>query len=231
MRADRLITTLLLLQRRGRLSAPALARELEVSTRTVMRDLEALGAAGVPIYSVRGPKGGYELWDGFRLQLTGLTTDEVRALFLSGPQIAVEAFGLDEALRRARLKILRTLPSELSLAAGELADEFHHDPRAWDAAAPLTAAEFLATSIRRRRVVTARDTTGGGYGRPLTLHPLGLVLKAGHWYLVAAVDLATRVVEVDQLMDLANTGDRFSRPPEFNLRDFWASWVIEAAQR
>lgn len=231
MRADRLIATLLLLQSRGRMSARALAAELEVSIRTVVRDLDSLGTAGVPIYSIRGPNGGYELWDGFRLELSGLTADEVRGLFLDGPQIAAEVFGLQEALSRARLKVSHTLPAELSAAASDLADEFLHDPQAWDAAAPLDRARFLATSIRRRRVVALRDAAGGGYGRPLTVEPLGLVLKAGHWYLVATSGGSTRVFEVDQLAELSNTGGRFSRPEAFDLTDFWTAWVGEATGR
>ncbi len=224
MRADRLITILLLLQNRGRLTVPWLADALEVSERTVLRDLEALGTAGVPIVSVRGPQGGFELWEGFRTQLTGLREDEASALFLLGMPGPAELLGMGPALARVRLKLTQALSPEAVYAAEALAGRFHHDPLPWSGSAPKEELGFLQTAISRQREVSAEIAVGGG-DEPL--HPLGLVLKAGEWFLVAAHESALDAYPVAELSELRTTGRRFERPDGFDLATFWEGWLAE----
>ncbi len=212
MRADRLITTLLLLQQRGRMTARQLAEELEVSTRTVMRDLEALGTAGVPIYAERGPKGGFELWDGFRTQLSSVTADEVRAArFLGAPAVADE-IGLGEDLTRFQLKLDQALPTRLLEAATAVADEFllAVDPTADDP----DVVDFFVVAVRRRRQVLLDD------GRRLA--PLGMVRGAAGWSVVALIDGELQAVPVSTIGIPRTTGKRFERPEGFDLHAAWA---------
>src|SRR5712691_4285805 len=181
MRATRRVSLLLLLQTRGLLTAAELAGSLEISVRTVHRDVESLAAAGVPVEAVRGPAGGYRLAGGYRTRLTGLTSEEAEALFV-GPAADL---GLGRVLADARLKVLAALPPELQERAERSARLFHLDTRGWfrgeDKTPHLPA---LASAVWQGRRVRARYREGPRTVQR-TLDPLGLVLKAGAWYLVA----------------------------------------------
>jgi predicted DNA-binding transcriptional regulator YafY len=222
VRASRLLELLLHLQNRGGLTAAELARELEVSVRTVHRDVEALSAAGVPIYAERGPQGGIRLVDGYRTRLTGLTGDEAEALFLSGVPGPAAELGLGTVVAAARLKVLAALPPELRSRAARLVERFHLDVAGWFQAgepvphlAPLSAAVWEA-----RRVSIAYERGDATVER--TLEPLGLVLKGGVWYLVAGVDGQPRTYRVSRVSRAAVLDDVFRRPADFDLAAFWS---------
>jgi predicted DNA-binding transcriptional regulator YafY len=226
MRASRLLSLLLLLQTRGRMTARQLADELEVSIRTVYRDMESLSSAGVPVYADRGPDGGYQLLDGYRTRLTGLTTDEAESLFLTGMPGPAAELGLGAVLAGAELKLLAALPPELRTRAGRIRERFHLDAPGWfrspEPAPHLTAVADAVWNQRRVRVRYRR------WARPQevtrTLEPLGVVLKAGSWYLVARSGEQTRTYRVSSILDLEPLAEPFTRPRDFDLTAFWESW-------
>lgn len=220
MRASRLVSLLLLLQTRGQLTAAELAGHLEVSERTIQRDAEALAEAGVPIEALRGPAGGYRLAGGYRTRLTGLTTEEAEALFV-GPAAEL---GLGQVFADARLKVLAALPPELQERAERSARLFHFDTRGWFRAADKTPhLPTLASAVWRGRRVSARYREGAKVVSR-TLDPLGLVLKAGAWYLVARRSAGMRVYRVSRFVSARVREDVFDRPPDFDLTDFWQEW-------
>lgn len=222
MRASRLVTLLLLLQTRGRLTAAELARELEVSERTVHRDVEALSEAGVPIYAERGPHGGVQLVDGYRTRLTGMTGDEAEALFLSGLPGPAAELGLGTVVTAARLKVLAALPTELRVRASRLVERFFLDAAGWfHGAEPVPHLSTLAEAVWESRRVTI-DYERGDQRVGRVLEPLGLVLKAGTWYTVAVVDGQPRTYRVSRVTAASLSDDHFERPPGFDLAAFWA---------
>ena len=221
MRASRLVSLLLLLQSRGQLTAAELGTELEVSERTIHRDVEALAAAGVPIYAERGPYGGIRLVDGYRTRLTGMTADEAEAMFLAGVPGPAAELGLGTVVAAARLKVLAALPPELRTRASRLVERFHLDAVGWyqgSEPVPLLAAvseavwesQRVGIDYRRDRVVTR------------VIEPLGLVLKAGVWYVVALAEGQIRTFRVSRIDRIEPTGERFERPPDFDLAGYWA---------
>ncbi|MEO8246359.1 MAG: WYL domain-containing protein, partial [Chloroflexota bacterium] len=228
MRASRLLSILLMLQTRGRMTAQALADELEVSVRTIYRDADQLAAAGIPIYADRGPAGGYQLLDGYRTRLTGLTQDEAGSLFFAGIPGPAAELGLGAVLATAQLKLLAALPAELRSRAGRIRERFHLDAPAWfaeaDAAPHLATVADAVWSQRRVRTRYRRD----GEDVERLLEPLGLVLKSGIWYLVAQVADsydAPRTYRVSRVQDAELLDERFERPPEFNLAEHWSSSI------
>lgn len=226
MRAARLISMVLVLQARGAMTAAELASELEVSERTVHRDVRALSEAGVPVYAERGRAGGYRLVDGYRTRLTGLDRSEAEALFLLGLPDAARDMGLAGAADTARLKMTAALPAPLKDAPRAAAARFHLDAPRWFRE-PVTPPALAAISeaVWRDRVVRAeyRD-------RERLLEPYGLVLKAGVWYLVARSGTRFLTYRLDRFGEVAPTGDRFERDPDFDLPEFWARWSEEFAR-
>lgn len=230
MRASRLVQLLLLLQARGRLTAGTLAAELEVSERTIHRDVEALSAAGVPIYAERGPHGGIQLVDGYRTRLTGLTGDEAEALFLSGLPGPAAELGLGTVVAAARLKVLASLPSELRARASRLVERFHLDAAGWfHATDPVPHLGVLAEAVWEGRRVTVGYRRAGGEVERI-LDPLGLVLKAGIWYVVASAEGQVRTYRVSRFSRVGATDTTFQRPAGFDLAAHWQA-SIDAYER
>jgi predicted DNA-binding transcriptional regulator YafY len=227
MRASRLLSLLLLLQTRGRMTAQRLADELEVSVRTIYRDVESLSAAGVPVYADRGPDGGYRLLDGYRTRLTGLTTDEADSLFLTGMPGPAAALGLGAELAAAELKLLAALPPELRSRAGRIRERFHLDAPTWfrepEQVPHLTAVADAVWNQRRIEVRYHRWSPPQRVTR--TLDPLGLVIKAGHWYLIARSQEAIRTYRVVRILAVETHPESFVRPPGFDLAAFWTDWA------
>lgn len=218
MRASRLVSFLLVLQTRGQLTAAELAERLEVSERTVQRDALALAAAGVPIVSVRGPAGGYRLEHGYRTRLTGLDAGEAEALFV-GPAAEL---GLGRELAAARLKLLAALPAELQERAGRAARLFHLDTRGWfreEDRVPHLARIAGALWHGRRIDIRYREGTDVVSRR---LDPLGLVLKAGVWYLLALRHGEERVYRVSRVVAAREREEPSACPPDFDLVTAWA---------
>lgn len=222
MRASRLVNLLLILQTRGGLTAAELARELEVSVRTIHRDVEALSAAGVPIYADRGPHGGIRLVDGYRTRLTGMTPDEAEALFMSGMPGPAAELGLGTVVAAARLKVLASLPTELRSRATRLVERFHLDAAGWfQASEPVPYLATLAESVWEGRLARIDYERGDGAVSRL-LGPLGLVLKGGVWYLVASTSGQIRTYRVSRVVGATVLDERADRPDGFDLATYWA---------
>lgn len=216
---------LLLLQTRGRMSAQQLADELEVSVRTIYRDVEALSAAGVPVYADRGPAGGYQLLEGYRTRLTGLSAAEAEALIFSGVPGAAAELGLGEVLAAAQLKLSAALPLELRSRAEQVRERFLLDAPGWFIEAeqvPLLAE--IANAVWARLRVDVRYQRWDRSVVDRRLEPLGLVLKAGVWYLVAAVDGGEpRTFRVSRVLEVRTLREGFVAPEAFELEKFWVS--------
>ncbi|MFB6823002.1 helix-turn-helix transcriptional regulator [Streptomyces virginiae] len=221
MRADRLLSLLLLLQNRGRTTAPELAAELEVSVRTIHRDIEALGASGVPVLADRGPAGGYRLADGYRTRLTGLTDAQAGSLFLAGAPGPARELGLGADLAAAQLKLQAALPAALAERARRIQDRFHLDAPAWFREAdPVPHLAQIAQAVWDQHVLRTHYRRWRGEVRR-ALRPLGLVLKGGIWYLVADVDGAVRTYRVSRFLTVDTEAERFERPAGFELAAYW----------
>lgn len=226
MRASRLLSILLLLQTRGRMTAEALATEFEVSVRTVYRDIDQLSAAGAPVYAERGRDGGFRLLDGYRTRLTGLTDAEAETLFLGGLAGPAAQMGFSQALMTMQLKLLAALPPERQAAAERMAGRFHLDPVGWYQTDEETKRlPALAQTVWTcRRIVVRYESWKGPVER--TLEPLGLILKAGVWYLAArpadGVAREPRTYRVSNILDLAVEETVFERPDPFDLVAWWA---------
>ncbi|MHC3468892.1 helix-turn-helix transcriptional regulator [Streptomyces sp. 7R007] len=224
MKAGRLVSLLLLLQTRGRMTAAQLAAELEVSVRTVYRDVEALSAAGVPLYGDAGHAGGYRLLDGYRTRLTGLTAAEAEALFLAGVPGPAAELGLGSVLAAAQLKVRAALPTGLRAHADRISGRFHLDAPGWYADQEETPyLPAVADAVWHSRVLHVLYRR---WAEPTDverrLEPYGLVLKAGRWYVVAGP--GPRTFRVDQILRLDVSEEEFTRPDGFDLAAYWTAY-------
>ena len=223
MRASRLLSILMLLQLRDRLTADELAVEFEVSVRTIYRDIEELSAAGIPVYGDRGPGGGFQLLDGYRTRLTGFATDEAEAVFMIGIPGAAAALGLGSAAARAGRKLLAALPPALSEGAGRMSARFHLDPIEWyHTAESVEHLPVLARTVMNQHVVAMKYESWTGC-RQWRIEPLGLVLKAGNWYVIAGTHLGVRTFKVANIREQAVEQSTFERPVNFDLPAYWAA--------
>jgi len=235
MRASRLLTLLMLLQTRGRQSAPALARAMECSVRTIYRDVDQLSASGVPVYGDRGRSGGFQLREGWRTQLTGLTVPEARAIFMAGLPGPAAELGLGEAMATAQLKLLAALPSDWQADAQQVAARFHLDPMDWfRSAAPPPQLKAVAEAVWVSQRLHMRYESWDQVTERI-IEPLGLVLKAGTWYMAARRFDVTRdpptsearVYRLAAIQSLQPLDQHFERPRGFDLATWWA----EATER
>ncbi len=220
MHASRLLSILLRLQARGPLTASEMAETLEVSVRTIHRDIDQLSAAGIPVIADRGRAGGFKLADGFRTQLTGLTESEAETLFLAGLPGPLAELGLADPMAMARAKLMAALPA--GARAERVAARFHLDAAGWFRATDAVALlPMIARAVWDARFVRFRygDAQDSGVRK---VGPLGLVLKAGIWYLVAQKGGAFRTYRVGRISDAEVLDEPYARPPKFDLPAWWA---------
>lgn len=231
MRSDRLVATVLLLQRRGRVTAAEVAAETEVSVATARRDLESLGAAGVPVYPQVGRGGGWQLVGGARTDLTGLTAGEAEALFLLLGPLA----GSRPEVRSALAKLVRALPATFRDDAEAAARAVHVEREAWGRPpAGERSEEVLAVvqrAVVRRRVLRIAYAGRGGVVATREVRPLGLVDKGGLWYLVADTDGGRRTFRLDRVGDVEATGETFMPPDDHDLGAAWGATVTAMEER
>ncbi|MFZ6031048.1 MAG: helix-turn-helix transcriptional regulator [Chloroflexota bacterium] len=227
MRADRLLSLLLLLQLRGRTTAQRLAKELEVSERTVYRDLQALSVAGVPVYAERGPGGGCELLDSYRTSLTGFDEQELRALFMLNIPSALNELGMSEALRSALLKLAAALPAARREAEVHTRQRIYLDTSRQaieHEATPHVRTIYRAVWDDRKLEIAYRFWFGNELRS--TVAPYGLVARGSDWYLVYHWDKTgtARAIRVADLNEVRLLDEHFERPQGFDLVAFWARW-------
>lgn len=223
MRASRLLSILMLLQLRERLTAEVLAEEFEVSVRTIYRDIDKLAEAGVPVYADRGPGGGFRLVDGYRTRLTGLASDEAEALFMIGLPGPAAALGMGLAASNAGRKMLASLPRSSGDVAGRMSARFHLDPVDWYRDdEPLQQLPAIARAVLDQRVLTMTYDSWRGV-RERQVEPLGLVLKAGAWYLVARSEGIARIYKVANILQYEVRDTHFEPPADFDLAAWWSA--------
>ncbi|MDP2291408.1 MAG: YafY family protein [Actinomycetota bacterium] len=227
MRASRLLSILMLLQARGQVSAVELAEHVEVSVRTVYRDIEQLSAAGVPVYAERGRNGGFRLLDGWRTKLTGLTEEEAQAMFLAGLSGPAEQLGLGDALALAQRKLAAALPAGWQSDAMRVSSRVHLDPIGWyQPPASADHLSIIAAAVWADETVDIRYESWTSTS-DRRISPLGLVIKAGTWYVVAETDGSTRTFRLSSVLAARPTGEHFRRPAKFDLAAHWASAILE----
>jgi predicted DNA-binding transcriptional regulator YafY len=234
MRASRLLTIQMLLQSRGRMSAPALAQALEVSLRTLHRDMDELSAAGVPIYAERGRTGGFALMDGWKTTLTGLTASEAQAVFLTGLAGPAAQLGLGAPAQDAQLKLLAALPSSQRQDAQRWQERFHLDPVDWyRESEPTPHLQAVADAVWRSQKIRVQYESWRGASRQV-LSPLGLVLKAGVWYLIAVRDARDardaskpepRTYRVSSMEQVSVLDEPAKGPKRFDLEQYWKASI------
>lgn len=228
MRADRLVSLVLLLRQRGRLTAAELAEELEVSTRTVLRDIEALSVAGVPVFAERGRHGGFALLPGFRTELTGLNHDEALALLVAGSRRGAQAFGLDSALAAAMLKVVDALPESYRDTAADVAERLLIDPET-DLLSRRRDAEEVPGAIvaEIRRAVFAGNKLRIHYAaldqtpQWRTVDPVGLVTVRDRGYLLATRSGADRTYRLSRVVAAEELPEPAQRPDRVDLDRAW----------
>jgi predicted DNA-binding transcriptional regulator YafY len=231
VRADRLVAILLMLQARGQVTAAEVGEELEVSERTARRDLEALGMAGLPIYSQRGRNGGWRLAGGGRTDLSGLTASEARALFLvAGPSSAATP-----EVKAALRKLVRALPEPFRPGAEAASTAVVVDPTGWDRPAWPRRTPPLLEPVQKAVVEGEQVTLGyrarDGAVTTRVVHPLGLAAKGSVWYLVASTDAGLRTFRLDRVTSVEPTGEPVVRPEGFELAEAWRLIADEVDRR
>jgi predicted DNA-binding transcriptional regulator YafY len=228
MRADRLLSLLMILQTRGRTPAAHLAEELEVSVRTIYRDLDALSAAGVPVYAERGPGGGCALMEGYRTTLTGLSPDEVRALFMLSIPAPLAELGVGGELRAALLKLSAALPTSRREDELRTRERFHLDPTGWsEPPAPAPHLRTLHQAVWEDRTLHLTYRLPFDAQARWEVEPYGLVAEASTWHLVCRRAGQMRVLRASSVADARLGARTFTRSAGFDLAVFWREWCAQ----
>lgn len=232
MKSDRLLSVLLLLQAKGRATESELAARLEVSQRTIHRDLEALSVSGVPVVALRGAQGGWELAKGWRTQVPGLNQPELQALLMAQPR-ALGHPRLAAAAESAMNKLMASLPGPLQAEAAAMRERLHVDPKGWhDSGEDVSMLPAVQDAVERERKVAFDYVRGDGEESARTVDPLGLVAKGTGWYLVAQTAKGMRTFRVSRMRNVVVLETRFERPARFNLAAYWSKSTAELdAQR
>jgi predicted DNA-binding transcriptional regulator YafY len=222
MRADRLISIVLLLQANGRMTAETLATRLEVSQRTILRDMDALSGAGIPVVAERGTGGGWQLIGGYETKLTGLTPAEIRSLFLARPPALLAELGIKEAADAAWLKLRAALPVGVREQAEFVRQRLLIDSRTWrDATESLTSLPVILEALWSERRLKFLYEKSGGESSQREVDPLGLVARANRWYLVASKGDEQRTYRVSRIRAAEILAERSNRPKDFDLAAHW----------
>jgi len=222
MRADRLISIVLLLQANGRLTAESLATRLEVSQRTILRDMDALSTAGVPVVAERGAGGGWRLIDGYETKLTGLTPQEISSLFLGRPPQLLAELGLKDAADAAWLKLRAALPVGVREQADFVRQRILVDARGWrDSQQSLACLPVCLEALWRGRRLRFQYEKSNADASGREVDPLGLVARGNHWYLIAARAGETRTYRVSRIQSAELLEEPAARPTGFDLAAYW----------
>jgi len=232
MRADRLLSILLLLQVHRRLTARELAARLEVSERTILRDMDALSGSGVPVLAERGTGGGWRLLDDYQTRLTGLTAAEIQSLFLARPQRLITDLGLKREADAALLKLQASLPAHARRQAEFARERILIDTRGWrDAAESAACLPVLLDALWRERRLRFQYARVLCEASERTAGPLGLVAKGSTWYLVAEADGEPRTYRVSRMREPVILDEPASRPAQFDLADYWERSAAEFREK
>ena len=224
MRASRLLSIVMRLQD-GHVTADELSRALEVSVRTIYRDMDHLSLAGVPVYADRGRDGGFALLDGWTMPSTGLTNVEVEALLLSGMPGQVRQLGLHAAMLSGQAKLMQTMPENQRAMIGRISAHVHVDPVSWfGAEEPARELDVISDAVwNRKKLACTYQSWKGEVDR--VLDPLGLVVKGGTWYLAALTDGDKRIYRIAKFLKITALDKDFARPKDFDLASFWREAV------
>ena len=225
MRGDRLISILLLLQTHGQMTAKELSEKLEVSERTIYRDMEALSSTGIPVFAERGKNGGWSLLEGYRTNLTGLKEAEIRALFLSPSHQFLEDLGLHRTSEEARNKLLASLPESYRKNAKDIWNRIHIDTSTWrERKEKMVTFEVLKKAIWEENKLLMEYERADGITNERIVHPLGLVAKGSRWYFIAAKENnEIRNYRVSRIKAAMPINEKFKRPTDFDLAHYWKS--------
>ncbi|OEH93559.1 helix-turn-helix transcriptional regulator [Bacillus solimangrovi] len=224
MRADRLISILLLLQNRGKLTTRELAEQLEVNTRTIHRDMEALSAAGIPVVAVRGKAGGWQLLEQYRTKLTGLKENELVSLFISPSSHLLNDLNLSDEWKEARQKLLASIPISLQEQTSDVWNRIHIDTTTWkQSTEKIESFKILQQAIWNEKKLKIEYEKADGECTQRIVEPLGLVAKGSKWYLVASSNGQYRNYRASRMISVMMTEDTFTRPIDFDLSTYWSN--------
>ena len=230
MRADRLLSIILLLQARGRLTGRELSNRLKVSTRTIHRDMEALSAAGIPVYALRGSEGGWQLDEGWRTQVPGLDESELRALLMAQPRVIGDSC-LAAAAEKALSKLMAALPASLREQAACIREGLYVDATGWYGSTEnwsmLPTVQNAVSRDRKLKILYRKPETDGDALTERVVDPLGLVAKGNCWYLVANTALGYRTYRVSRIVEATLLDRPCKRPANFDLANHWQKATSE----